>query len=68
MTRYAIQTRLTNGEWEHAEFSEDEPVFHDTKASAEEELANHIASMEGAVEDGHLSDFTPEDWRVAPVE
>jgi hypothetical protein len=69
MTRWAIQVNIADA-WEQGDWIETngeqwadgrEPVTYATRAEAERELADHLASMAEAG-----MEFEPTDWRVAP--
>ena len=65
--RYEIQHHMLAG-WENCTTDNDgNVVVYDTKAEAQANLDDHIASSVAAVAAGSLVDFDPAEWRIAPV-
>lgn len=67
MSKFVIETRMFCG-WENT-WSDDEetPVSFESVDQAQAALAEHLADLREAVAGGHMSDYSPEDFRIVEV-
>jgi hypothetical protein len=64
---YEVQTRFVN-DWENVWTDDGEPHIFPTYTEAAEELADFLEALRRATNNGNLSDFNPDDYRIRKIE
>ena len=65
---YQIETYTLCDSWGNTLLDENgAPVFFDTYEAAQAELDDHLADLAHAVENGHMDDYNPDDYRIVKV-
>ena len=64
---YEVQTRFMH-DWENVWTDDGEPHIFPTYAEAAAELADFLEALRHATNNGELSDFNPNDYRIRKIE
>ena len=64
---FEIQTYTRCDGWVNTWTDDDVLVTFATHAAAQAELDDHLADLAHAVENGHMDDYSPDDYRIVKV-
>jgi hypothetical protein len=68
LMKYQIETYTLCGSWGNTLLDENGAVvIFATYEAAQAELDDHLANLAHAVENGHMDDYNPEDYRIVGV-
>lgn len=66
--KFEIQTNTFCDGWINTFTEDDKPVFFDSEDKAQEYLAEFLADVQEAVQEGFIDDeYNPEDYRIIKV-